>query len=1092
MNHFGHFSSHPGFGAHPVFEARNINKDFLKQEAAATGDPARFDDARTRVQAAWAQEDMGHQLNEKAGQKVLNFLYLMEIRSPGFTTAGRLHAIHDLYIGNLLDTKFLGKVNSDTTPAQAAQILDAATEHQEKSGKVYPDLTPEEEAVWNRVKVYHEFPDGFKWVYAIKPDGSIASHIPSGITYKTMHHCGNTPDADSDNQYWELRGPDGKAYLTVILSPEGKIEESKSWGNQPNRHRKMIQPYVKWFFKNKVTGVGHRYDYGYATHNNFGVKDFMGDDPEFIDYVVENKPELLGNTEKRIMFWQGALKENVISVEDIKKMYRDKYTLGNLLHDNRLCNYRNSSKFADWVNSPENQKDWKLKKSVFGENPFDVVCAACQGCPFTMDELNELIVAGTVRLDEFANYDIHLLNADVQQLFINADPSNLNELINIGEQVGHFEISESIIDSLVDMLKHKQPVTPTWYKEMDYFEREKSPDAQKFEASLEKWESALEVIHDYLARTNPPSKVHNTAQKIFGNPTIVQNIFTSSTGYYCTVDSLHNGFGWVDVFNRFGDLSIPELAAQGIQKYLFEGEKRNGSVVKEILEIGRPRLDPIISGHTPKELVNACIENHLHLKLDARNLLPSVDNLGKLVSMYPDLSVIQSVIRPSMLLGYYCCVPKEMVNVQEVVKLTLARINKGEETSAKMLSANGASTIMALGRFPEIMEHVTQESVGRYVFPQANAICYTTLRKGPPLMTEHLVNILKAAFMSYSDKEKYECAEDAAKIFMHASYQYDIINAGDPIFADVYKKIAASNPWGDTMSRLTGYFFYVEIPVDKWDKMPETINPQNPIHGKETFIITYILRGLNNGKHAEDPDFVNYLTDYILDPAVKNPRLITGEKLFRKRPIMNQVKKAILNKIEGGLELSEARADMLNREGLVSKDFVVQAQLRTFDAQSEADVDETVAKQLNKMCNADTLKKYRKSHNFPYFVFELLRANLERYDINYMEQEKNGGNLAPRIDGITRQMILQFTKVADFLINSPKTPSSVAAAKLIGHSGLLEAYRIVSDRLDLCRKHGDNYEIQVANYFLDRINKLDAIGRTRQKYKPEEGELNLK
>ena len=1091
MNHFGQFSTHPGLGAHPVFEARNINKDFLKQEAAATGDPARFDDARTRVQAAWAQEDMGHQLNEKAGQKVLNFLYLMEIRSPGFTTAGRLHAIHDLYIGNLLDTKFLGKVNSDTTPAQAAQILDAATEHQEKSGKVYPDLTPEEEAVWNRVKVYHEFPDGFKWVYAVKPDGSIASHIPSDITYKTMHHCGNTPDADSDNQYWELRGPDGKAYLTVILSPEGKIEESKSWGNQPNRHRKMIQPYVKWFFKNKVSGVGHRYDYGYATHNNFGVKDFMGDDPEFIDYVVENKPELLGNTEKRIMFWQGALKENVISVEDIKKMYRDKYTLGNLLRDSRLCNYRNNSKFADWANSPENRKDWMLKKSVFGDNPFDVVCASCHGCPFTMDELNELIVVGTLKLEEFANYDIHLLTSDVQQQFVNADPTNLNKLIEIGEQVGNFKIAENITDSLVDILKNKQPSPPAGYEKMDYFEREKSAIAIRYENQRIRWDHALKMMHEYLARTNPPSKVRDTAQKIFENPTIVHNIFTSSSGSLVE-DNFHSGTGWADVFNRFNDLPIPELAAQGIQQYLFENERRHGSTINSILKIGRPRLDPILSGHTPKELANACIENCLHLKLDARNLLPSVKNLGQLVSMYPELSDIQSAIRPSLRLGYYCCVPKEMVNVQEVVKLAIARINKGEGTSSKMLSATGAATIMAIGRFPEIMEHTTPESVGRYVFPQANAICYTTLRNGPALMTEHLVNILKTAFMSYSDMEKIERAEDAAKIFMHASYKYDIINAGDPIFVEVYKKLATNKWWCDTMSRLTGYSFYVEIPVDEWDKIPETINPRNPIYGKEIFIETYILTGLNNGKHAEDPDFVNYLTDYLLDPAVKNPRKITTEKLFRRRPVMNQVKKAIIKKIEDGLELSEAKADILNREGLVTKDFVVQAQLRTFDAQSEADVDETVAKQLNKMCNADTLKKYRKTHNFPYFVFELLRANLERYDLNYMEQEKNGGNLAPRIDGITRQMILQFTKVADFLIASPKTPSSVAAAKLIGHSGLLDAYRIVSDRLDPCRERGDNSEIQVANYFLDRINKLDAIGRTKQKYKPEEGELNLK
>ena len=213
------------FSALPLIEACNINKDFLVREA---GSPEKFAEAKARVQDLWKRETMDQQLNQKTGQKVLNLLYLMEIRQPGFTTADKLHRIHDLALANLLDTKFLNMVSSDTTPGEAETLLSEAGERKERNEKLYPDLTGEDERIWNRVKVYHEFPDGFKWVYAVDDLGHVVGYMPSRITAKTMHHCGNEPSNQTGNEYWELRGPDGKAYLTVILDGEGRIEESKS------------------------------------------------------------------------------------------------------------------------------------------------------------------------------------------------------------------------------------------------------------------------------------------------------------------------------------------------------------------------------------------------------------------------------------------------------------------------------------------------------------------------------------------------------------------------------------------------------------------------------------------------------------------------------------------------------------------------------------------------------------------------------------------------------------------------------------------------------------------------------------------------
>ena len=126
-----------------MLEAVSINKDFLIREA---GSPEEFRAAKEIVLHHWNAANMNEQLNQKTAQRVLNLLLLMEIREPGFTELLKLRAIHDLYIHNMLDTKFLNVVNSDSTPEQAEEALKNAVAYQVQQQKTYPDLSEEEES----------------------------------------------------------------------------------------------------------------------------------------------------------------------------------------------------------------------------------------------------------------------------------------------------------------------------------------------------------------------------------------------------------------------------------------------------------------------------------------------------------------------------------------------------------------------------------------------------------------------------------------------------------------------------------------------------------------------------------------------------------------------------------------------------------------------------------------------------------------------------------------------------------------------------------------------------------------------------------
>lgn len=609
------------YNALGIFEAVNINKMFLIQ---AAGSPDAFREVKNKVNTVWADAHMdGIVRGGNVIQKLFNFLYLMEIRQPGFVNSELMTKIHDVAIHGSLEQKFLSKVDSDTPPDKAMAILDEAKSSAAQAAKAYPDLTDEEEKIWNRVKVYHEFPDGFRWVYAVDSSGKITSYIPSRVTGKTMNHCGNSPRAGSDDQYWELRDARGKAYLTVILNRDGEIEESKSWGNQVSKYRQQILPYVKWFLKDKqVTGVGPRYDTGYATHMNFGVKDFIGDDPEFIDYVLENKDSLIGNAESRILFWQTAIKEGFVTVEDLKQAYMSGITRSAFFKEiPGLSQYSDSAKFKirDGQYDPPD--------SLFGANSFAVLCAACSGNPFSEAELIDLISTKKLKLEVFANYSIKLLTPEIQEAFVRADGHNLDTLIDISNQVAAFKVSPTLWRALM----------PT---EEEISHIGDMPDA-KNEELLDRCARLMRMVGD----ANPPSKMAGVAQELMTNEpflTYVYAIIVMSPDDFSDTFIRHryslNPISFYEMLSnmlsKYSDMPLPagyakmhaSLLASFFGRYP-ESFERNDydmqtyhlrweTILSSDNSIGKPRNDALLSQYTDSMISTMLRSNGLDDKYE--------------------------------------------------------------------------------------------------------------------------------------------------------------------------------------------------------------------------------------------------------------------------------------------------------------------------------------------------------------------------------------------------------------------------------------------------------------------------------------------
>ena len=674
----------------PLVEATNINKQYLVQQA---GSPEGFKEARERVQAAWDSAQMGNIVKGNLLQKLVNFLCLMEIRKPGFTTGERLAAIHDLAVHNSLEQRFVSKVNSDTDPEDAARLLGDAAARAERAASAYPDLTPEEEKVWNRVKVYHEFPDGFRWVYAVDASGKVCGHIPSRITSKTMHHCGNEPSDRPGNEYWELRDANNKAYLTVILDDDGRIEESKSWGNQVNKYRKMILPYVKWFLKDqKVTGVGDRYNFGYATHMNFGVKDFIGDDPEFVQYVLDNKPELIGNAESRILFWKGALEDGVLTVDDLKKIFEDGVSMSDIIRSiPGLDDYAGRSRFG--VSADRFERG----TSAFGSNAFSVLCAVCDGNPFSGEETERLIAEKKISLEAFANYDIKLLTPEMQIAFVKADPGNRRTLVKLSNEIASFTVTDELWRSMVPN------------QSMD----------------TEEWWGNASALLDYLDEANPPSKVDTAVDEVFSDRDIVKKLaycitciprcsrsdWTEQRGYAAKLPC--------DVLKRLGrifdehDIAVPDeilAAVRGLVELIRKGTPRPNAENRWVRSViaaldgtlgKQPGIAPLLDGTTVKGAVR--IESKTGWYQEIKTLL------GLLADVCGMDAVVENGFLPSndeACLAYVATVPLSK-STADIIKGVFDRLMSSKYELHSMGSFSTESNRKYLDmvyRYPDVLD----------------------------------------------------------------------------------------------------------------------------------------------------------------------------------------------------------------------------------------------------------------------------------------------------------------------------------------------------------------------------------------------------
>ena len=889
-----------------LLEAVNINKDFLIKEA---GSPEHFKEARDCVQGKWNAENMNAQLNQKAAQKVLNLLYLMEIRKPGFTDTKKLHAIHDLYIHNMLDTKFLNVVNSDTTPEQADQALNNAVQHQVQQQKTYPDLSDEEEEIWNRVKVYHEFPDGFKWVYAVDSNGRIVSSIPSRVTSKTMNHCGNSPREGSDDQYWELRDADGKAYLTIILNKDGELEESKSWGNQVNKYRRQIQPYVKWFLMDKVKGVGHRYDYGYSTHTNYGVKDFIGDDPEFINYVTEFKPALLGNTEEKILFWKGAVEEGVVTVDQLKEMYVSKLSVSKLLDDAKFKEYKSSSRFK------YDKQGAFYSNSVFGSNRFEVLCASCGECPFTDAELKKYINSGDIELEEFVNYDIHLLTPEMQRAFVAHDEDNYDTIIDLSEQVASFKVAEDLIDGLIDPLRNGT-------------------------------NGAYRKLLEYLKKSNPPEKVHGYAVEVIENDTIVRNMFKS----YDEDDDdpsemLEDIFA---VMNRFPDLQVMDSVKEKITLMLKKLSETNTkyyrvSQIKRtiggLLSIGKERADDIIKSYPPALIIKLLTPHPNDDDLDDMISLSSIS--ARLLKEYGSEYTCTSFPDNQSQLVYMLSVAKEGLTVPGIENIA-GSIVDGVRKSIKSSSVTSDDLqLYTLGLEANIKTCDLLETgeLVRFMCIADRYGGYSIRDEYTPELIECCMNDLKAVYANpdkniireLAKHDLFRLLEDVAGSTPTNEFN-EIVTDSLYMRATVCGGITGGNVhvlWSDmvNLSTLIEKKF-IELPVEEWPKWIKLLSP--------TYFVRLYLCSKSPDALYDDPNamgcIIRAVTGHPLlcpDSELTAPGASTADDFIEvlydyvnsyERTRLNHVIAARLSPLveEGKLSITPENLKALAKNGLIN------------------------------------------------------------------------------------------------------------------------------------------------------------------------------
>ena len=339
-------------GAYALLEGAGlaINKEVLAAEARRHN--VELPAIKQRINELWnaAGVDTTGRLGDpkalKVAQPLKNLIYLAEIRDPGLFDAEFMNNLAEITKDGALpdalrelNNRVMAKISTNTTAGELIDIVSRAAKGMKQSATSNDiwknELSPVELRRWNNVETVMKFPDGFRWVAAMNKDRTgHVGFMPQTITEKTMKHCGNTPYVREGDEYFELRGPDNRAYITVIVN-NGEIQESKAYANRPLEGRynenQLMEKYKAFLKSDIIKGMGSRYDYGFGGDLNVGMKDYIGNDDEFIQWAMENKQELFGTIEARVMMWRQALNDGIVTIEQLKKLYMDGTTMREFL-----------------------------------------------------------------------------------------------------------------------------------------------------------------------------------------------------------------------------------------------------------------------------------------------------------------------------------------------------------------------------------------------------------------------------------------------------------------------------------------------------------------------------------------------------------------------------------------------------------------------------------------------------------------------------------------------------------------------------------------------------------------------------------------
>jgi len=383
-----------------LIEAVNINKDYLIKQLG--GDVEKFKQLKSEITSLVEEATNGFNASsfpEKSKMWLINLL--MNLRLDGALPTTLKTFIHDIVTDGKLG--IISKLNSDSRVSDLNEIIE--NYNTKKMSQNGSSLSSDEQCIWLRVKTFHDFGDGFKWIIALDANGEPAGFIPSEVTFKTMNHCGNTPSVQQGDVYYGLRDANNKEYVSVIVNGEGKIRESKGYDNKVPKEKAVINKYMQWLMKNPIIS-GTDYGAGYSRHTNYGVSKMI-DDKEFMDYSKNEKPELIDPVDKTIIEYSEKLETGEMTEDDVKNEF--------------------------------------LEVSNRNEFPFESLIGILGKNPFTEAEMVDLIRYGTIRIEDIANAGNQYLTVPVQHA--GADEGQASVLYNIYFNTPHNKIDVEYLNS---------------------------------------------------------------------------------------------------------------------------------------------------------------------------------------------------------------------------------------------------------------------------------------------------------------------------------------------------------------------------------------------------------------------------------------------------------------------------------------------------------------------------------------------------------------------------------------------------------------------------------------------------------------------